>query len=216
MRFVKCRPLAYILRCPYAAPVSFLPKYCRQPQGLSCCIKNGIIKKEKRYDTATAFFKSLFTDRKMKGACKGLVSKMKYWFGISIGGVVCLLILELLPWGVATTFAVEPSRQVIRYYPYFHPLPYAYGNFGPFLTAVLTALLIILSVVSLCVKHSSIKWLTVSMIFTAAAICTSLMPFILFQDFTMIGVFISMLLVTVLILQLLAHQANSGEKRAKG
>ena len=138
---------------------------------------------------------------------------MKKWFGVSLGILLCILVLELLPWGVAMRWgSPDPTRQPVSYYPYFHPLPYGYGNFGPFLTALLTSLLLIFSIVFLCFKKPGFRWLTMLHILTAVAFLTSLMPLVMLGQFTVIGGFISALLIVLLTVQLLTRQAMYRER----
>ena len=64
---------------------------------------------------------------------------------------VCLLplialILELFPNGVVMRFANPEGEPWVKTVSFFDPLPYGYGNFGPFLSALITVLLVILSV----------------------------------------------------------------------
>ena len=64
---------------------------------------------------------------------------------------VCLfpliaLILELFPNGVVMRFANPEGEPWVKTVSFFDPLPYGYGNFGPFLSALITAALVILSV----------------------------------------------------------------------
>lgn len=54
---------------------------------------------------------------------------------------VLALILELLPYGAVLNFAT-PEETFRRTYSYFDLTPYGYANFGPFLTALLTCLLL--------------------------------------------------------------------------
>ena len=56
------------------------------------------------------------------------------------------LILELFPNGVVMRFANPEGEPWVKTVSFFDPLPYGYGNFGPFLSALITAALVILSV----------------------------------------------------------------------
>lgn len=48
------------------------------------------------------------------------------------------VILEILPFGVKCTFMDDGHVEIVRTYSYFNMTPYAYGNFFPFITAVLS------------------------------------------------------------------------------
>ena len=54
------------------------------------------------------------------------------------------LILELLPNGVVLNFANPEGEPWRRTYSYFNLTPYGYANFGPFITAILTCVLLVL------------------------------------------------------------------------
>ena len=75
---------------------------------------------------------------------------MKKYLPVALG--VATVILELLPYGAVLNFAQPPESAVeslTYFYSYFDPTPYGYANFGPFLTAILTVAILILSVVCL-------------------------------------------------------------------
>ena len=63
------------------------------------------------------------------------------------------LILEILPYGAVCNFATE-TRRIRELYSYFDLTPYGYANFAPFLTALLTCIILVLlavgAVLSLC------------------------------------------------------------------
>ena len=53
------------------------------------------------------------------------------------------LILEILPYGAVCNFATE-TRRIRELYSYFDLTPYGYANFAPFLTALLTCIILVL------------------------------------------------------------------------
>lgn len=103
------------------------------------------------------------------------------------------LILELLPNGVVLNFANPEGEPWRRTYSYFSLTPFGYANFGPFITAILTCVLLVLVAIYLF-KHSkglNTAILNVSGFATAA----SLMPLMFGFDYvTVIGVVITVLL----------------------
>ena len=106
------------------------------------------------------------------------------------------LILELLPSGVALNFANPEGEPWRRTFSYFDLTPFGYANFGPFITAILTCVLVVL-VALYCFKHK--KGLKIAMLnvsgFAAAA---SLMPLMFgVRYITVIGIAISVLLAGV-------------------
>ena len=59
------------------------------------------------------------------------------------------VILELLPYGAVLNFANPEGESLRRTYSYFDPITYGYANFAPFLTAILSCILLGLSAVYL-------------------------------------------------------------------
>ena len=103
------------------------------------------------------------------------------------------LILELLPYGVVLNFANPDGEPWRRTYSYFSLTPYGYANFGPFITAILTCVLLVLVAIYLFKPRKGLNTaiLNVSGFATAA----SLMPLMFGFDYiTVIGVIITVLL----------------------
>ena len=103
------------------------------------------------------------------------------------------LILELLPNGVVLNFANPEGEPWRRTYSYFSLTPFGYANVGPFITAILTCILLVLVAVYLRKPRNGLNTaiLNVSGFATAA----SLMPLMFGFDYiTVIGVIITLLL----------------------
>ena len=103
------------------------------------------------------------------------------------------LILELLPNGVVLNFANPEGEPWRRTYSYFSLTPFGYANFGPFITAILTCILLVLVAVYLFKPRKGLNTaiLNVSGFATAA----SLMPLMFGFDYiTVIGIIITILL----------------------
>ena len=103
------------------------------------------------------------------------------------------LILELLPNGVVLNFANPDGEPWCRTYSYFSLTPFGYANFGPFITAILTCILLVLVAVYLFKQRKGFNTaiLNVSGFATAA----SLLPLMFGFDYiTVIGVIIPLLL----------------------
>lgn len=103
------------------------------------------------------------------------------------------LILELLPNGVVLNFANPEGEPWRRTYSYFSLTPFGYANVGPFITAILTCILLVLVAVYLFKPRNGLNTaiLNVSGFATAA----SLMPLMFGFDYiTVIGVIITLLL----------------------
>ena len=62
---------------------------------------------------------------------------------------IVALILELLPNGVVLRFGNPDGEPWIYTYNYFDLTPFGYANFGPFITAILTCVLIVLVIIGL-------------------------------------------------------------------
>ena len=105
--------------------------------------------------------------------------------------------LEILPLGAVCIFAPSPTERVKETFSYFSPIPFGYANFAPLITAVLTVVILLLSLISLK-KNGVFNSMFVLSIITAVI---SLLPLVLgFCYVTFVGVLITMALVTECIL----------------
>ncbi len=118
---------------------------------------------------------------------------MKKYKLISLVGCILLIFLEALPVGAVLNFAESGGEAVRSTFSYFSLVPYGYANFGPFLTAVLTVVLALITLISL---FSNKGWLCTARIFlSVAAVITSLLPLMLGTDyFTLTAVIITLIL----------------------
>ena len=112
--------------------------------------------------------------------------------------IMCLatMILELLPYGAVCIFATGPEAgdEIRNTFSYFSLIPYGYANFGPFLTAILTCVLLLLSLVYLFMKKD--KVLNVMKSISIAAVITSLMPLMYgIRFYSIIGFLITLTLI---------------------
>ena len=62
---------------------------------------------------------------------------------------IVALILEILPNGVVLRFGNPDGEPWMYTYNYFDLTPFGYANFGPFITAILTCVLIVLVIIGL-------------------------------------------------------------------
>lgn len=62
------------------------------------------------------------------------------------------LILEILPYGAVCMFANPEGEPWRHTYSYFDLTPFGYANFAPFLTALLTCVIVLLAALSFAVK----------------------------------------------------------------
>lgn len=103
------------------------------------------------------------------------------------------LILELLPNGAVLNFANPEGEPWRRTYSYFSMTPFGYANFGPFITAILTCILLVLVIIYLFKPCKGLN--TAIMNVAGFATAASLMPLMFgFNYITVIGVIITALL----------------------
>ena len=103
------------------------------------------------------------------------------------------LVLELLPNGVVLNFANPEGEPWRRTYSYFSLTPYGYANFGPFITAILTCVLLVLVAIYLFKPRKGLN--TAILNVSGFATVASLMPLMFGFDYiTVIGVIITALL----------------------
>lgn len=107
--------------------------------------------------------------------------------------LLAVLFLELLPFGAVLNFANPEGEAYRRTYSYFDLTVYGYANFGPFLCALLTSVLLILSFVNL--KRNWEKPLgllsALALLFSLAPLCYGL------DSYSVIGGVISLLLLAL-------------------
>lgn len=92
---------------------------------------------------------------------------------------IIALVLELLPYGAVLVFAQSPTGGVRETFSYFSLTPLGYANVGPFLTALLTCVVLLLALISIKKEKVCKAVFAVSLI--AAVI--SLLPLIFGADF---------------------------------
>ena len=103
------------------------------------------------------------------------------------------IVLEALPLGAVCTFAPCPTERVRETFSYFSLIPFGYANFAPLITAILTVVILLLSLISLK-KDSVFNALFVLSIITAII---SLMPLMYgLNNYSLVGAFITIALVT--------------------
>lgn len=102
------------------------------------------------------------------------------------------LILEILPYGAVCNFATE-TRRIRELYSYFDLTPYGYANFAPFLTALLTCIILVLLAVWCFTGKRQI--MTASKVLLAVGAVLSLCPLLLGIDcFSVVGALITLTL----------------------
>ena len=114
---------------------------------------------------------------------------------------IITLILEILPFGAVCNFANPEGESIRNTYSYFDLTPYGYSNFAPFLTAIITCVILVLLITYLF--SSKEKMLAVIKIMLCIAIALSLCPLLLGTNyFSVIGGMITLSLVIELLITL--------------
>lgn len=125
---------------------------------------------------------------------------MKKKLFLYIPAVGLALFFEALPCGAVLNFA-DPNGSTKMTYSYFSLTPFGYANFGPFLTAVLSCVLLVLLLLGIFLNKQGFK--TVAEIICFFALGMSLMPLLLGTAyFSAVAAIISLLLATELALLL--------------
>lgn len=134
---------------------------------------------------------------------------------------LAIIILESLPYGAVLNFGEPASGGSIKFirstYAYFSLTPFGYADFGPFLTAVLSCVLLCLIVVSIFTKKSTLQ--NACYVLSIFAFLTSLMPLLLGMSYySVCGLAISALFVVEFILYSIKkrHNAPSGQQTLDG
>lgn len=119
------------------------------------------------------------------------------------------VVLEVLPYGAVCNFA-DPEGSIRKTFSYFSLIPFGYANFGPFITAILTCIMILTSIILLCGKSE--KFLGFAAVISFISILTSLMPlFFGISYFSVTGGAISALMITNFILITIIKRGGKNE-----
>ena len=101
------------------------------------------------------------------------------------------IVLEALPFGAVCIFAASPTEKIKETFSYFDLVPFGYANFAPFITAILTVVIFVLSLIYLK-KNSILNVIFVLSIITAII---SLLPLMYgLNYYTLVGAFITIAL----------------------
>ena len=104
---------------------------------------------------------------------------------------IITIVLEILPYGAVLVFAPSPTDRVRETFSYFSLTPFGYANFAPFITAMLTCVVLLLALISIKQKKVCKALFIVSLV--AAVI--SLLPLAFgFSYFSIVGVIITLML----------------------
>lgn len=107
---------------------------------------------------------------------------------------VIALVLEALPYGAVCVFANSEGDPIRRTFSYFALTPFGYANFGPFITSVLTCVLLLLAIISVFRYRKGLN--TAIMVVSIVAAVVSLTSLLFgIKFFSITGAIISALLV---------------------
>ena len=113
--------------------------------------------------------------------------------------LIVILVLELLPYGAVLHFGNPEGEPLRETFSYFDMTPYGYANFGPFITAILTCVLLVISIINLLVDNDKIK--SIIKIVSLIALVASLAPLIV-NSYSVIGGVISLLLLVIVVISM--------------
>lgn len=111
--------------------------------------------------------------------------------------MVASIILMVLPYGVRMQFAAPPGEgPFVFYYSYFSGIPLGYANWLPIITALLSIAILLLLIIG---YKKDLKQATLICLFICIA--ASVLSWIIFRVFTVIGVIVFALHIITLALQ---------------
>ena len=113
--------------------------------------------------------------------------------------LIVILVLELLPYGAVLHFGNPEGEPLRETFSYFDLTPYGYANFGPFITAILTCVLLVISIINLLEDNDKIK--SIIKIVSLIALVASLAPLIV-NSYSVIGGVISLLLLVIVVISM--------------
>ena len=123
--------------------------------------------------------------------------------------IIAVVILELLPYGAVLNFARPPEEGGVwrETFSYFSLTPFGYANFAPFLTAVLSVVILLhIAAAIFCKSKDLWKGIRVE---SAIASVLSLLPVAYgFESYSGVGFAITILLVTLFYLSNLNKEVN--------
>lgn len=122
--------------------------------------------------------------------------------------LIVILVLELLPYGAVLHFAPAPGEILVQTYSYFDLIPFGNADFGPFITAILTCVLLGISAINLFVANKKITSVIKSISLIAFVI--SLAP-LLVDSYSVVGGAISAFLFVLFLVCSL--RLNTPEKK---
>lgn len=92
---------------------------------------------------------------------------------------IITIILQIFPCGAVLVFAPSPTERVRETFSYFNLTPFGYANFAPFITALLTCIILLLALISIKLEkmRKAVFWLSL------ATAIISLLPLVFGIDY---------------------------------
>ena len=112
---------------------------------------------------------------------------------------IITLILEILPFGAVCNFATSPTETVRETFSYFDLTPFGYANFAPFITAIITCIVLLLIVVYCLTGNQKWAMKAKNILYVCAAFSLGPLVFGL-RFFSVIGGLITISLIAELLL----------------
>lgn len=113
---------------------------------------------------------------------------------VSLILISVVVILELLPYGAVLNFANPEGEPFRETFSYFSLTPFGYANFGPFLTAVLSVVILLHTVAAIICKSKDL-WKGIRVECAIASVLSLLPVAYGFEYYSGIGFAITILLV---------------------
>ena len=124
--------------------------------------------------------------------------------------LIMIIVLEILPYGAVCNFANPNGNSVRTTYSYFDLTPFGYANFGPFITGILTCALVVLCII--CIMKNSKKLSKTISVISGVSVITSLLPLMYgFAYVSVIGIIISVLLLSLFLISVLWKEPKNNE-----
>ncbi len=128
---------------------------------------------------------------------------------LSLCALLVALILEALPFGAVLIFADEQGQRNVSTFSYFSLIPYGYANFFPLITATLTVLLGVLSILILLRRLRALKLQNAVFICTVITFVCSVSPILYGIEYMSVtGAGISIMLLISILFQAFANRPS--------
>lgn len=113
-----------------------------------------------------------------RGYSMKATNRVYYLSALVLQGIA--LVLEILPIGVVMVFATSPTERTTEIYSYFSLIPVGYANVTPFLTGILTIVIILLGVIAFFKFSTAAKLRKAIFICSIISFLFSIVPLFLF------------------------------------